>query len=351
MPDPRILRIPGIPVIPCLPAGSFRPGTTPPRRLVRETRWAPPPCRVLPGTPRRTKGSPAASPPASGVFRGRSPHSRASDSRGAGSGRRAVLLAGTAVSRPRGARRSRRRCSPTASASSAITTRTARPQGIFCANGQCAQCSVIADGLPVKSCMVAGAGRACAWRRSTGMPELPGRRGRAGDCATSPTVDIECLIIGGGPAGLSAAIELGRAGVRDAGRRRQAPPRRQAGAADAQVLRVDRRVLRRHARHRHRDAARDARSAQFENVRVWLNSTALAVFSDRRVGILRDGRYYHRPARDPARGRRRAREVAGLPRQHAARRLRRRRVPDAGQPRPGAARPRACSSSAAATSA
>ena len=28
------------------------------------------------------------------------------------------------------------------------------PQGIYCANGQCAQCSVVADGLPVKSCMV-----------------------------------------------------------------------------------------------------------------------------------------------------------------------------------------------------
>src|SRR5512137_2198533 len=26
------------------------------------------------------------------------------------------------------------------------------PQGIFCANGQCAQCMVIADGLPLKSC-------------------------------------------------------------------------------------------------------------------------------------------------------------------------------------------------------
>ena len=25
------------------------------------------------------------------------------------------------------------------------------PQGIFCANGQCAQCMVIANGLPVKS--------------------------------------------------------------------------------------------------------------------------------------------------------------------------------------------------------
>ncbi|HNT77891.1 MAG TPA: (2Fe-2S)-binding protein, partial [Anaerolineae bacterium] len=27
------------------------------------------------------------------------------------------------------------------------------PQGIFCANGQCAQCLVIADGRPVKACM------------------------------------------------------------------------------------------------------------------------------------------------------------------------------------------------------
>ena len=27
------------------------------------------------------------------------------------------------------------------------------PQGIFCANGQCSQCLVMADGLPVKSCM------------------------------------------------------------------------------------------------------------------------------------------------------------------------------------------------------
>ena len=26
-------------------------------------------------------------------------------------------------------------------------------QGIFCANGQCAKCTVIADGVPVKSCM------------------------------------------------------------------------------------------------------------------------------------------------------------------------------------------------------
>ena len=27
------------------------------------------------------------------------------------------------------------------------------PQGIFCANGQCSQCMVVADGLAVKACM------------------------------------------------------------------------------------------------------------------------------------------------------------------------------------------------------
>jgi len=31
--------------------------------------------------------------------------------------------------------------------------RDGSPQGLFCANGQCAQCMVIADGIPVKSCM------------------------------------------------------------------------------------------------------------------------------------------------------------------------------------------------------
>ena len=31
--------------------------------------------------------------------------------------------------------------------------RDGAPQGIFCANGQCAQCLVLANGKPVKACM------------------------------------------------------------------------------------------------------------------------------------------------------------------------------------------------------
>ena len=90
------------------------------------------------------------------------------------------------------------------------------PQGIFCANGQCAQCTVIADGLPVKSCM-ALVRPGMRVEPLDGLPELPDvarRRARLRDIPRRST--CECLIIGGGPAGLSAAIELGQRGRPDA---------------------------------------------------------------------------------------------------------------------------------------
>jgi len=86
------------------------------------------------------------------------------------------------------------------------------PQGIFCANGQCAQCTVVADDLPVKSCMVpVKAGMRV--RPLEGKPALP-EAGGSGELKPIETVETECLIIGGGPAGLTAAIEMGKAGVR-----------------------------------------------------------------------------------------------------------------------------------------
>jgi NADPH-dependent 2,4-dienoyl-CoA reductase/sulfur reductase-like enzyme/Fe-S-cluster-containing hydrogenase component 2/bacterioferritin-associated ferredoxin len=164
------------------------------------------------------------------------------------------------------------------------------PQGIFCANGQCAQCTVIADGLPVKSCMVpVRPGMRVA--PLDGKPALPDvDSDAAGRIQEVPTVDTECLIVGGGPAGLTAAIELGRAGVRTL---IVDDKHRPGGKLVLQTHKFFGSIDACYAGTRGIDIAtrleRDVRS--FENVRVWLNSTALAVFSDRRVGILREGRY------------------------------------------------------------
>src|SRR4030042_2353050 len=46
------------------------------------------------------------------------------------------------------------------------------PQGIFCANGQCAQCLVIADGIPVKGCMVQ-VKEGMEVTTCNGIPQLP----------------------------------------------------------------------------------------------------------------------------------------------------------------------------------
>jgi NADPH-dependent 2,4-dienoyl-CoA reductase/sulfur reductase-like enzyme/Pyruvate/2-oxoacid:ferredoxin oxidoreductase delta subunit len=90
--------------------------------------------------------------------------------------------------------------------------RDGSPQGIFCANGQCSQCTVLVDGLPVKGCMMpVTAGMDV--RSCEGLPALP-----ADDELPAfreiPTIETDVLVIGGGPAGINAAIELGVLGVR-----------------------------------------------------------------------------------------------------------------------------------------
>jgi len=162
------------------------------------------------------------------------------------------------------------------------------PQGIFCANGQCAQCTVVADGLPVKSCMTP-VRPGMRVEPLVGNPLLPDVAG-VPEMAAIPTVEVECLIIGGGPAGLSAAIELGKAGVRTL---IVDDKHRLGGKLVLQTHKFFGSVDACYAGTRGTDIAtrleQDVR--QLPTVQVWLNTTALAVFSDRKVGVLREGHY------------------------------------------------------------
>jgi sarcosine oxidase subunit alpha len=166
-------------------------------------------------------------------------------------------------------------------------------QGIFCANGQCAQCLVLAEGVPVKSCMelVRPGVRV---EPVEGLPELPALDpAAAGPLAAQPieTVRVPVLIIGGGPAGLSAAIELGRRGVATLliddkhrlGGKLVLQTHRFFGSIDAVF-----------AGTRGIDIATrlEEQVRTFPSVRVWLQSTALAVYSDKKVGVLAEGRRY-----------------------------------------------------------
>ena len=81
------------------------------------------------------------------------------------------------------------------------------PQGMFCANGQCSQCNVIADGIPVKACMTLLTD-GMEIRSCNGLPELPLVDGTV-EVGNIDIINTEVLVIGAGPAGLSATKLFG----------------------------------------------------------------------------------------------------------------------------------------------
>ena len=84
------------------------------------------------------------------------------------------------------------------------------PQGIFCANGQCSHCTLIIDGVPLKSC-ITPLKEGMDIRTLIHLPKLP-------DDDTAFTnfeiKNLKCdvLVAGGGPSGLTSSIELAKLG-------------------------------------------------------------------------------------------------------------------------------------------
>ena len=163
------------------------------------------------------------------------------------------------------------------------------PQGIFCANGQCAQCAVIANGIPVKSCM-SKVEENMIVESVEGIPELP----KAIDnlrFSDIKEIETDVLIVGGGPAGLSAALQLGERGIK-------------ALIVDDKDRLGGKLVLQTHkffgsiddcyAGTRGIDIATilEDELKKYPSLKVWLNSIVLYVFSDKKVGIVTNGKNY-----------------------------------------------------------
>jgi sarcosine oxidase, subunit alpha len=159
------------------------------------------------------------------------------------------------------------------------------PQGLFCANGQCAQCTVLVDDVPHKACMTP-LKENMNIRPLDGLPAA-NELSLSQNMSTKAPREIrpEVLIIGGGPAGLSAAGKLGALGIK--------------------VLLIDDKakfggklVLQTHrffgssqevyAGHRGIEIADIlTKNAQaFDTVTMWSECKAVGVFSDKKIGVV-----------------------------------------------------------------
>jgi NADPH-dependent 2,4-dienoyl-CoA reductase/sulfur reductase-like enzyme/NAD-dependent dihydropyrimidine dehydrogenase PreA subunit/bacterioferritin-associated ferredoxin len=164
------------------------------------------------------------------------------------------------------------------------------PQGIFCANGQCSQCLVIADGRAVKACMepVKEGQRVYP---CDALPLLAPEDDSPPGFGAIQTLDCDVLVVGGGPAGIAAAIELGKLGHRvilvD-------DKDRLGGKLVLQTHKFFGSIEDCYAGTRGIEIARILKSQldRLDNVRVFLNAAASGVFADRKVGVLQGKSYF-----------------------------------------------------------
>lgn len=167
--------------------------------------------------------------------------------------------------------------------------RDGAPQGIFCANGQCSQCTVIVDGLAKKACVTALA-EGMDVRSLKGLPALA-LAGNDFAGASKRRLSADVLVIGGGPAGLAATVELAKRGL-------------SVVLSDDKAALGGKLVLQTHkffgsevdcyAGSRGVDIAKklEAEVRSLPNVTVLANSPVVGVYKDRVAGIYIDYKNY-----------------------------------------------------------
>jgi thioredoxin reductase/NAD-dependent dihydropyrimidine dehydrogenase PreA subunit len=163
------------------------------------------------------------------------------------------------------------------------------PQGIFCANGQCAQCLLMVDGVPLKSCIVPiKAGMDV--RSIVGLPSLKADDLPEDLTLKTPTIETDVLVVGGGPAGLTAALELGANGIDCI-----VCDDKQAlgGKLSLQTHNFFGSVKECYAGTRGMDIGTmlDGQTRGQKDVKVWTDSPVVGVFADQLVGVVKQGVY------------------------------------------------------------
>ena len=164
------------------------------------------------------------------------------------------------------------------------------PQGIFCANGQCSQCTVLINGRPRKSCMT-HLEEGMVIEPLDGLPDVKIESNPKSITSSPEILSPEVLIIGGGPAGLSAATQLGKVGINvllvddkaDFGGKLVLQTHRFFGSSEEV-----------HAGHRGIEIAKILvdEVKKFPSVHLLAETKAVAVFEDQSIGLVKKDKEY-----------------------------------------------------------
>ena len=163
------------------------------------------------------------------------------------------------------------------------------PLGIFCANGQCSQCTVIIDGLPQKSCITPlKAGMKI--ETLNGVPKLA-EDDRPVEHTERRNESCDVLVVGGGPSGLNATIELAQLGF-------------SVILVDDKAKLGGKLLLQTHkffgseedcfAGTRGVDIARilEEKVRSFKNVKIYTETSVIGVFKDKKAGLFVKNKNY-----------------------------------------------------------
>ncbi|HON44116.1 MAG TPA: FAD-dependent oxidoreductase [Planctomycetota bacterium] len=162
------------------------------------------------------------------------------------------------------------------------------PQGIFCVNGQCSQCLVLVNQVPVKACIT-------TIQEGMRIEPLHGHSILPEDdtplkATPVPEEETDVLIVGAGPAGLAAALELApyKLNIILADDKHQL-----GGKLSLQTHNFFGSIKECHAGTRGIDIAKKLESeiSAYSNISLRLNSPVVGVFVDGKVGMIQQGIY------------------------------------------------------------